>query len=145
MAGKITNQGLQRMGRNLSFIGTAPGNVTTALTRYVMTMSIDDSTVAFSATDTALNSGGAVTNEYDVLLDATPTISGQTVTHTATIPSGAGSQNFTIKRIALHDDLPANVTTSSSTLVAGSDGQSVLKTASFAIGLVLKITSTDNS
>jgi hypothetical protein len=105
-------------------------------------MSVDDSSTAFGATDTALNSGGAVTNEADVAL-ATPTRSGQVVSHVGTF--GTGVANFNIRRIALHDDTTGNVTTSSTTLVAGIDGQSFTKTSDFSMVFTLNITYSDNS
>lgn len=139
MAALIVNQGLQRIGINASAVGgssTVGSSQTT--TRYLMTMSWDDSTVAFAATDTALNTGGAVSNEFDQFFDAFPTRSGQAVTHTSTIPTGSG--NFTIKRVAIHDDTSTNVTTSSTTLCAGVDGQSLTKTSSFTLATSLVIT-----
>lgn len=137
MAAIIVNQGLIRLGKQ-AFQST---NYNVA--RYVRTMSFDDSTVAFGATDTALNSGGAVTNEYDQAFDATPTESSQTITCACTIPTGSG--NFTIKRIALHDDTTTNVTTSSTTLFGGVDGQSLTKTVDFTMTVTLTITFTDAS
>jgi len=138
MAAIIVNNGLQRIGRNASAVGGggAVGSSQT-VTRYIMTLSVDDSAVAFAAGDTALNTGGAVSNEFDMLLDSFPTISGQIVTHVATITTDNG--NFTIKRIALHDDTATNVTTSSTTLCAGIDGQSLTKTSDFTITFTLKI------
>lgn len=144
MAAKIVNQGLQRIGINASAVGgSSTVGSSQTVTRYLMTMSVDDSTVAFAAGDTALNTGGAVTNEFDQLLDAFATRSSQTVSHVATIPTGSG--NFTIKRIALHDDTATNVTTSSTTLVGGVDGQTLAKTSSFSLAITLSILYTDNS
>ena len=100
-------------------------------------MSVDDGSVAFAAGHTALNSGGAITNEYDQVLDATPTRSAQTITHVMTIPVGSG--NFTIRRIALHDDTAANVTTSSSTLCVGIDGQALQKTSDFTLQFTVNL------
>lgn len=93
--------------------------------------------MAFAAGDTALNTGGAVANEFGAAFDSTPTRSGQTVTHLMTIPVGSG--NFTIRRIALHDDTTANVTTSSTTLFAGVDGQSLTKTSDFSIAFTINL------
>jgi len=103
-------------------------------------MSVDDSANAFAATDTALNSGGAVTNAFDQALDSTPTRSNQTISHVMTIATGSG--NFTIRRVALHDNTAANVTTSSTSLVAGIDGQSITKTADFTLAITVQITYT---
>lgn len=132
MANRVVNAGLNRIA------DTASQTSGYSASRYIRTLSIDDSSNAFTATDTALNSGGAVTNEYDQGFDSTPTRSGQVVTHVSTIPTGSG--NFTIRRIALHDDTAANVTTSSTTLVAGVDGQSFTKTADFTIQFTLTLT-----
>ena len=137
MAAKIVNQGLQRIGINASQATAYSAS------RYIRTMSIDDSSNAFAAGDTALNSGGAVSNAFDQALDSTPTRSSQTITHLCTI--GTGDGNFTIRRIALHDDTAANVTTSSTTLVGGIDGQALTKTSNFTITFTVNIQYTDNS
>lgn len=108
--------------------------------RNIQTLSVDDSTNAFAAGDTALNTGGAVTNMFDQAFDATPTESGQTVTTLTTI--AAGSAIFTIRRIAFHDDTPGNVTTSSTTLVGGVDAQTIAKTTDFSLAITLKMTTT---
>jgi hypothetical protein len=142
MPAKIVNQGLQREAINTSAVGTTPGSALTT-SRWVQTMAVDDGTVAFAATDLALNTGGAIANSFDKLLDSSPTRTAQTVTHTMTIPDVSG--NFTIRRISLHDDTASNVTSSSSTLFGGSDGLSVLKTSDFNLGLTLKLVYSDNS
>ena len=114
--------------------------------RYIRTMSVDDQTSAFLDSDTDLDRGGGLTvsNEYDAALDATPAApSGNKVDHVMTIPTGSG--NFTIRRIALHDDTAANVTVSSETLVAGVDGQALTKTSDFTMEITLSITYTDES
>lgn len=137
MAAKIVNQGLIRCGKQ-TFEST---NYNAA--RNVQTLSIDDSSNAFAAGDTALNSGGAVSNEFDQVFDATPTESSQTVTTVTTI--GTGDGNFTIRRIALHDDTAANVTTSSTTLFGGIDGQSLTKTSDFTMEITVTCAFADNS
>jgi hypothetical protein len=137
MATKIVNQGLQRVADTVS--QTSGYNSS----RYVRTLSIDDGAVGFVSTHTALNSGGAIANEFDQAFDSTPSRIGQTVTHVSTI--GAVDGNFTIKRIALHDDSAANVTTSSSTLFGGIDGQSLTKTADFTMELTVTILYSDAS
>lgn len=137
MAAKVVNQGLLRCGQQ-TFEST---NYNAA--RNVQTMSVDDSTNAFAAGDTALNSGGAVSNEFDTAFDSTPTESSQTITCVATL--GTGNGNFTIRRIALHDNTPANVTTSSSTLFGGIDGQTLAKTSDFTMEITVTVTFTDNS
>lgn len=104
-------------------------------------MSIDDSSTAFAAGHTALNSGGAVSNQADAAFDATPTRTNQTVRHTATFGTGVFNGN-TIRRIALHNDTAANVSSSSTTLVAGVDAQSIVKNSSFSIKFHFDITYT---
>lgn len=128
----VVNRGLLRIGQQASE-STNYSDV-----RNIQVMSFDDSTVSFAATDTALNSGGAVTNEFDAAFSATPTESGTaTITHTANIPTGSG--NFTIRRIALHDDTATNVTTSSTTLVAGVDDKSLTKTSDFSMDVSMTL------
>lgn len=135
MAAIVVNRGLQ------VFVGRASNTADSFAA--IQSMSVDDSSNAFTATDTALNDGGAVANEADADFDATPTRSAQTTTHIATF--GTGAANFTIRRVALHNDTAANVTTSSTTLTAGIDGQSVTKTSDFSSTITVKITATDNS
>lgn len=138
MAAEIVTRGLLRIGQQAS----ESTNYNAA--RNIQTMSVDDSTVAFAAADTALNTGGAVTNMFDAVFDATPTEAAPAViSHVMTIPVGSG--NFTVRRIALHDDTAANVTTSSTTLVAGVDGQSLVKTSSFTLAITLVIAYSDFS
>lgn len=136
MASIIVNNGLQRIGTQASQ-STSGAGPTYSATRHIQTMSVDDSTVAFAAGDTALNTGGAVTNMYDAALTSAPARSGQTHPHIMTIPTGSG--NFTIKRIALHDDTAANVTTSSTSLIAGVDGQTLSKTSDFTMTITLNL------
>jgi hypothetical protein len=137
MAAKIVNRGLLRIGQQSS----QSTNYNAA--RHIQTLSVDDGDADFEAGHTALNSGGAVVNEYDQALDSVPTESGQTITHISTIPTGQG--NFVIKRIALHDDTAGNVSTSSATLVGGIDGQSMTKTADFSAAYTVNITYADAS
>lgn len=131
----VVNRGLLRIGQQAS----ESTNYNAA--RNIQVMSVDDSTVSFAAGDTALNTGGAVSNEFDVVFDATPTESAPAViTHVATIPTGSG--NFTIRRIALHDDVAGTVSTSSTTLVAGIDDESLTKTSDFSMAITLTLTYT---
>ncbi len=138
MAKKIVNRGLLRFGQQSS------QSTNYNVARFIRTMSVDDGTVAFASTHTALNSGGAISNAYDQALDSTPTESGTaTITHVCTF--GTGVANFTIKRLTLHDDTAANVTTSSTTLVCGIDGQTLTKTADFSLAVTITLTFTDVS
>lgn len=135
MATLIVNRGLLRIGQQAS----ESTNYNAA--RNIQTLSVDDSSTAFAAAHTALNTGGAVTNMFDQAL-STPTESGQTIIHTTTIGSGDG--NFTIRRIALHDDTAANVTTSSTTLAMGIDGQAIVKSSDFTVTITCRLTYTNN-
>ena len=139
MASLIVNQGLQRIATNASAVGTSPGSALSTA-RWFQTMSVDDATGAFVAANTKLNDGAGFTQEFDALLDATPTLAGQTATHIMTIPTGSG--NFTIRRVALHDDTATNVTSSSNTLACGVDNQSLTKTSDFSLTITLRITYT---
>lgn len=134
MASLVVNQGLIRCGKQ-TFEST---NYNAA--RNVQTGSIDDSSTALAAAHTALNSGGAVTNQFDVVFDATPTESSQTVTCVYTIPTGSG--NFTIRRLTEHDDTAANVSTSSTTLFGGVDAQALTKTSDFSLAVTKSYTFT---
>lgn len=128
----VVNRGLLRVGQQASE-STNYSDV-----RNIQVMSIDDSTVSFAASDTALNSGGAVTNEFDAAFSATPTESGTaTITHTMNVPTGSG--NFTTRRIALHDDVAGTVSTSSTTLVAGVDDKSLGKTSDLSMDISMTL------
>jgi hypothetical protein len=138
MASIVVNRGLLRIGQQAS----ESTNYNDA--RNIQTLSVDIGTTAFAAGHTKLNDSAdvteAATSYFDQALDATPTESGQTITHVSTI--GTGNGNFTIRRIALHDNTAANVTASSATLVAGIDGQSIAKTSDFSLEITFKLTYT---
>lgn len=140
MAAIIPDNGLQRIGVQASqaTAGTGP---TYNASRHIQTMSVDDSAGAFASGHDALDDAGAVSNEADAA--TTNTRSGQVISHVATF--GTGVANFEIKRIALHDDTTTNVTTSSTTLVAGIDAQSLTKTSDFSMDITVDITYTDAS
>lgn len=135
MASKIVNRGLQVIGGRAS-------NTADSFDA-IQSMSVDDSTVAFANGDTALNSGGAVSNQADADFDQTPIRTNQTVSHTATF--GTGVANFTIRRIAIHNAVAASVSSSSTTLVGGVDGQSLTKTSDLVAIFTIDITYTDAS
>ncbi|WP_373092348.1 hypothetical protein [Zhongshania sp.] len=135
MASKIVNRGLQVIGGRAS-------NTADAFAA-IQSLAADDGTVAFAAAHTAINSGGAVTNQADVDFDATPTRAGQVITHVATFPTG--SANFTIRRLSLHNAAAASVSASSTTLVSGIDGQSLTKTSDFSLEVTITITYADAS
>lgn len=124
------------VNRGLQVIAGRASNTADAFAA-IQVMSVDDSSTAFTATDTTL---GGPTNEFDAAFDATPTRSAQTVTHVMTVPTGSG--NFTIRRIALHNDTATNVTGTSITLCAGIDGQSLAKTSAFSLAITIQMTYT---
>ena len=134
MAAIVVTRGKLRIGQQAS----ESTNYNAA--RNIQAMSVDDSSVAFAAADLALNTGGAVANEYFKDFDATPTETAPAViTHVMTVPTGSG--NFTIRRIALHDQPTAlPLLDSTQSLVAGIDGQSLTKTSDFTIQFTLTIT-----
>lgn len=155
----IVDQGLKRIGINASAVGggAAIGAAQT-VSRYIMSMAVDDATGNFEAAHTAINGAGGtartIASSFDAMLDALPTQAGQTVSHVLTI--GTGNGNFTIRGVALHDNtsnntgsgssgLTDNVTNSSATLVAGIAGQSIGKTNSFSLKITIAIAYTDNS
>lgn len=110
----------------------------------VQVMSVDDNATNFAAADTTLQtSRGTVTNFAGQAFDATPTRSAQTISMTTTLATGTA--NFTIKGIALHNDVVGNVTRTSTTLFAGIAGQSLAKTSSFSLAITLNVLYTDNS
>lgn len=109
----------------------------------VQVLGVDDNASNFAATDTAENTRGALVNFAKQAFDATPTRSGQTISCTTTLATGTA--NFTIKGIALHNDIAANVTASSTTLIAGIAGQSIVKTSSFTLAITVSDLFTDNS
>lgn len=131
MASLIVNQGLLRIGQQAS----ESTNYNAA--RNIQVMAVDDASEAFLAADTKMNDGTGYTQEYDAAFDATPTESGQTITHIMTIPVGSG--NFAIKRVSLHDDVAGTVSASSTSLVGGVDGQSLTKTSDFTLAITLKL------
>lgn len=135
MAASVTVLGLLRTGQQLS--QTAGYSAV----RFLQCMSIDDSTVVFAQSHTTLATGGVVTNAFDQSFDATPTTStdstSATVSHITTY--GTANGNFTVRRIALHDDTSTNVTTASATLHSGVDSQALAKTTDFSAAITLRL------
>lgn len=134
MASRVVNRGLLRIGQQ-AFEST---NYNAA--RNLQVLSIDDNAVAFGQTDTTCSTRGATTTFYDQAFDATPTESGQTITCLTTILAANGA--MTIKSIAIHDDTAANTTATSSTLVAGIDGLTIVKDTTYGLALTLQMTFT---
>ena len=141
MADIVTTNGLQRVLVQ-AFQATAGSGPTYNVARFIRTLAIDDQAGAFAAGHDQLNDAGAVANEFDVAFDSA-TQSGVVTTVVATIPSGSG--NFTIRRVSMHDDTTTNVTTSSTTLCMGIDGQSLTKTSDFSITFTITVTASDQS
>ncbi len=138
MAARVTTQGLGRCGKQ-TFEST---NYNAA--REVQTFSVDDSAVAIAATDTAANSGGAVTNFFDKARTSTPTegTSGSpaSATTTLSVQLTTAEAIYTIKRILLHDDIVATVTSSTTTLWGGIDAQTLAHTADFTMTITVVVT-----
>lgn len=138
MASLITNQGLQMAGDRVSATTTIPS---TNSTIFLQTMVIDDNTVAFAATHTTLNTGGATTNHLAKGFDATPTRASQTVSHVTTYTTAQFNGN-SIRRISLHDRASASVNATSTTLFGGVDAQLLAKNSTFQISITTRITYT---
>lgn len=138
MAALVVNNGLQRIGVQASQ-ATSGSGPTYSAARQIQVMAFDDNATGFAAGHTALNSAGSITNEFDQAFDGAPTRSSQTTSHVCTLAAGAGSQNFTIKRLSVHDDTVANVSSSSTTLCAGVDGQTLAKTVDFSLAATLAL------
>lgn len=142
MAALLTDQGRQRLLVQASQATCGSGPTYSAARQWGQTLAVDDNATGFAAGHTNLLSAGSITNEFDVVLDFTPTRgAGVAVnTYTATVPAGSG--NFTHKRASWHDDTPTNVTTSSTTLNGGVDGLSLAKTVDFSMQYVATLTVT---
>lgn len=132
MARLIVNRGLLRIGQQAS------QSTNFSATRQIQVMSVDDATGAFAAANTKLDDGAGFTQEFDKVFNATPTESGQAISHVTKFLTAEA--NFTWRRVALHDDTAANVTGASATLVGGIDGLTIVKTVNFAITITLKLT-----
>lgn len=136
MANRVVTAGLMRAGRQ-TFESTSYNAA-----RNVQTLSVDDSAVAIAAGDTAANSGGAITNFFDKVFDATPTETAPAVI-TVQCTLTTAEAIYTVRRILLHDDTAANVTASSSSLFGGVDAQTLAHTADFQLVITMKCTFTN--
>lgn len=132
MAAIITNQGLSVGLRRIYNISSEVA---------VQKIAVDDSSTAFTPTDTALNSGGAVSNVFGRAID-TKAETGQTATVDITLATSEG--NFTIRRISTHNTA-GSVTASSTTLCAGVDAQSLTKNSDFTLRIELEHSASDVS
>lgn len=132
MASLIVNRGLQVIGGRAS-------NTADAFAA-IQSMAVDDGTSAFAAGHTALNATTTPSNFVAADFDATPTRSGQVVSHAVTFATTEA--NFAIKRISLHNAAAASVSVSSTTLVGGIDNQSLTKTSDFTLTLTVELSYT---
>lgn len=132
MASIVVNRGLQVIGGRAS-------NTSDGFTEF-LSMTVDDSGTAFTATDTTL---GSPSNIEANAFDSTPARTNQTVSHVTTYQTGEA--NFNVKRISIHNLAAGSVTGSSTSLCAGIDGQSVTKNSDFTMTITVDITYTDNS
>ena len=115
MAERFVNQGL---GQNIGLLFACSGD-----TEQVLSMAVDDRSTGFGASDTTLVSPANVHAED---FDSPPTRSGVDVTVICTLETG--DYNQTVRRISWHMAAAASVTGTSTTLVVGVDGQSLVKT-----------------
>lgn len=92
---------------------------------------------AFSATMTKLTDATSVTTASAVSFNPTPSRASQTVSHVAIYATN--SANFTIGGISLHNSASTGVNTTSTTLVAGIDAQTLGKTTDFQLTITMKI------
>lgn len=130
MASLILNVGLNLALEKLSAVSGAGAAL--------VTMAVDDSANALVATDTAANTGGAITNFFAQAFDSTPTRTNQTTSHIMTLATG--SYNQVIKRITLHNTAAGSTTASSTGIFGGVDGQSITKNSSYTLAITMKIT-----
>lgn len=133
MASRIVTAGLLRCGRQ-TFESTSYDAA-----RNIQCCSLDDSTVAIAAGDTAANTGGAISNFFAKNFDSTPTETAPAVITTTTTFTTAQAI-YTVKRILLHDNTSGSVSASSATLFGGVDAQSLVHTADFQLVITLKTT-----
>lgn len=133
----VVNQGLQTLLK-LGF------GITGATT--IQSLSVDNSTSNFSATDTSLSSSRTgVTTVLGVNFNATPTISAQSVTFTATL-STSQYNGDTISGIAIHNVPGSSVTATSTSLIAGiAVNQSIAKNNTFSLQITGTMTAVDNT
>lgn len=128
MAGRVVDQGLQRIGVQASQ-ATSGAGPTYSATRHIQVMSLDDGAGDFVAANDDCTDPGAVTNFFDAAFTSTPTRSGLVITHVVVFATTEG--NFVIRKVCLHDNVIASVSATSTTLVAGVTSQSITGTADF--------------
>lgn len=101
-------------------------------------MVVDSKSTAFAAGDTTIAASTKVAKAFD----STPTISSQTVTHVTTYTTAQG--NFIIRRVSLHNLAAGSVSSGSSGLICGVDGQSITKTTAFTLAITMKLSYTSS-
>lgn len=134
MADAVPDQGLQRIA------DTASQTSGYSASRYIRTMSFDDSATAISS---ATTDAGSPSNFFDQAFDGAPTRSGLVVSHVCSL--AAGDAAFEHKRVMLHDDTTGNVTGSSTTVVAGIDGLSITKPSNVPFSYTVDLTYSDQT
>lgn len=128
MAGRVVDQGLQRIGVQASQ-ATAGAGPTYSATRHIQVMSLDDGTGDFAAANDDCSDPGAITNFFDAAFTSTPTRTALVVSHITVFATTEG--NFVIRKICLHDNVIGSVNSTSATLVAGVTSQSITGTTDF--------------
>lgn len=135
MASVNMTQGLKMVGDRASGVSGAAAAIAG--------MTFDNNTVAFVNTHTACNTGGASPNIQGNALDSTPTggsaATPYVVSHICTLTAGQFNGN-TVKRIALHNT--SSPTDSTTSLMFGVDGFSLVKAATFALVPTFKLSYT---
>ena len=131
------------VNRGLQITGGLTWNTADAFA-VVQSISIDDSSANFLATDTALNSSRAPTVVSAVSFDSVPTRTAQTITAQSTFGTGLFN-GHTVGGIGVHNIAGGSVTLSSNTLFAGIAGQSIAKTNQFSLTVIVACLYTDAS
>jgi hypothetical protein len=131
MASLVVNRGLQMAGNRAS-------GITGANSSAMVTMVADSKASALASTNTTI----AASTFRAKAFDSTPTRSAQTVSHVTTFTTTQA--NFVIRRLTLHNLTAASVTSNSSSLIAGIDGQALTKTTSFSMAVTLQLTYTSS-
>ena len=131
MASLVVNRGLQLIGNRAS-------GITGANSSAMITMVADSKVTALASTNTTI----AASTFRAKAFDSTPTRSNQTVSHVTTFTTTQA--NFVIRRLTLHNLAAASVTSNSSSLIAGIDGQALTKTTSFSLAVTLSMSYTSS-
>lgn len=131
MAELVVNRGLQMIGNRAS-------GITGANSTALATMVADSKASAFAAGNTTI----AASTFKAKAFSSTPTRSNQTVSHVTTFTTTEA--NFTIRRLSLHNLAAASVSSNSTSLIAGIDGQAFTKTTSFSLTPTLDLTYTSS-